>query len=205
LIIIGTLLGANVLLGSNFIGKTQADLERSVELQEKNALMEGKQKTDHSITLNYVVEGSPAQIFNLWTTVSEIKRFFGTDAFVDLRPGGSYEIYFLPRQDPNSDVNSTKGARLLDIKKDEKLAFEWTMPPFASELNTFPLPTWVEVTFQALNNNPNKTHVCLKHYGFKRGGKWDKAYEYFVRNWALILFRLDLLCATDFSGRKLKT
>lgn len=93
--------------------------------------MDGKQETDLSIILNFVVDGSPDHIFNLWTTVSEIKKFFGSDAVVDLKSGGSYEIYFLPRDEPNSNINSTKGARLSDIKKGEKLVFEWTMPPFA--------------------------------------------------------------------------
>ena len=194
-----TLFMMNVLVVSNYTGKARPSLESSLELQAKNTLMDGKQETDLSIILNFVVDGSPEKIFNLWTTVSEIKRFFGADAVVDLKLGGSYEIYFLPREDPKSNINSTKGARLLDIKKGEKLVFEWTMPPFASELNTKPLPTWVELTFQSIKNNPNKTHVSLKHSGFKRGGKWDKAYEYFVRNWSIILFRLDLLCASDFS------
>lgn len=189
----------NVLFGSKFIGKSLPPIEGSLEIQDKNNLMDGKQETDFSITLDFIIEASPEHIFNLWTTVSGIKRFFGTDAVLDLKSGGAYEIYFLPRNDPDSDMNSTKGARLLDIKKDEKLVFEWTMPPFASELNTKPLPTWVEVTFQALKTDPDKTHVRLKHCGFKRGGKWEKAYEFFVRNWALILYRLDLLCATDSS------
>jgi len=199
LIVMAILACVSFLSGFCFRGKTQAVNQRIPELHEKNALMEGKQKTDLSVNLNYVVEGSPERIFHLWTTVSETKRFFGTDAVIDLRPGGSYEIYFLPRDNPESDINSTKGARLLDMEKGKKLIFEWTMPPFACELNTKPLPTWVEVTFQSLKNHPGKTHVSLKHFGFKKGSLWEKAYEYFVRNWGLVLFRLDLLCANEFS------
>lgn len=173
-------------------------IEILAESQEKNMLMEGKQKTDLTISFDYVVDGSPQQIFNLWTTVSGIKKFFGVDAVVDLKVGGSYEIYFLPFSDPQSDPNSTKGAKLLGVEKDKKLVFEWKMPPFASELNINPLPTWVEVDFEALEKNPNKTHVSLKHYGFKRGEKWENVFEFFSRNWALILYRLDMLCANDF-------
>jgi len=157
--------------------------------------MEGKKKTDRSIVLNFVVDAASDEVFKLWTTVEGTKKFFGADAVITPRPGGAYEIYFLPRTEPRSDINSTKGAKLMWMKKGRELAFEWTMPPFASELNRKPLPTWVEVSFQSLANNPGKTHICVAHHGFKRGAKWDKAYEFFVRGWASILYRLDRLCS----------
>jgi len=185
--------------GPCLMGRTLDTQERTDAPNEGIDIMDGKHKTDLSINFNFIVEGSPDQIFRLWTTVSEMKKFFCTDAVVDLRQGGVYEIYFLSQDNPESDINSTKGARLLDIKKDEKLAFEWTMPPFAGEFNIIPLPTWVEITFQALKNNPKKTHISLTHYGFKSGSKWNEAYQFFVRNWSLILFRLDLFCASNFS------
>lgn len=158
-------------------------------------LMKGKQKTDRSIKLNIVVDATVETVFNLWTTVEGCRKFFGKDAIIDLKPGGKYEIYFLPRIDPKSDINSTKGAKLLWMKKNKKLAFEWAMPPFAREYNVNPLPTWVEVSFRPLKINSSKTCVHLEHHGFKRGGKWDHVYEFFIKGWSDILFRLDLLCA----------
>lgn len=157
--------------------------------------MEGKKKTDRSIVLNYVVDAPPEKVFKLWSTVEGTRKFFGADAVIDLKPGGVYEIYFLPRTDPKSDINSTKGAILMWMEKGKELAFEWTMPPFAGELNVKPLPTWVEVSFRPLKNNRDKTSIRVAHHGFKRGGKWDKCYEFFMRSWTRILYSLDLFCS----------
>lgn len=156
--------------------------------------LKAKKKTDRYIEMNIVVDASIEKVFELWTTVEGCRKFFGTDAVIDLNTG-TYEIYFLPRTNPKSNINSSMGANLLQIEKNKNLAFEWTMPPFAREFNVKPFPTWVEVTFNALKNNPDRTRLRLIHHGFKRGGKWDKAYEFFVRGWANILFRLDLLCS----------
>lgn len=158
-------------------------------------VMEGKKKTDRSVVLNYVVDAPPEKVFKLWSTVEGTRKFFGADAVIELKPGGAYEIYFFPRTNPKSDINSTKGAILMWMEKGKKLAFEWTMPPFAGELNVKPLPTWVEVSFRPLKNNRDKTSIRVAHHGFKRGGKWDKCYEFFVRSWARILYSLDLCCS----------
>ncbi|MCK4766096.1 MAG: SRPBCC domain-containing protein [Candidatus Aminicenantes bacterium] len=157
--------------------------------------MEGKTKTDRFIILNYVIDAPADKVFELWTTVDGTRKFFGKDAVIELKPGGKYEIYFLPRTDPMSIPNSTKGARLMWIKKGKELAFEWTAPPWAAALNKKPLPTWVVVNFRPLKNKPGKTHIILTHQGFKRAGSWDRTYEFFVRNWSGILFRLDLYFA----------
>lgn len=109
----------NLLPGSNFTWFNLAVFTSSFEPQEKNTLMEGKLKTNISIILDYVVDGTPDQIFNLWTEVSELKKFFCKDAVIGVKPGDLYEMYFLQRQVPRSDSNSTKGARLLEIKKDK--------------------------------------------------------------------------------------
>ncbi len=156
---------------------------------------EGRQKTDRSIVMKIVVDVSAEKAFELWSTVEGTRKFFGADAAIDLRPGGSYEIYFLPREEPQSELNSTKGAKLLGMEPNRNLVFEWTAPPFAAELNVEPLPTWVEVSFQSLSGQPGKTELHLVHHGFHRGGNWDVIFEFFVRGWASILYRFDLLCS----------
>jgi uncharacterized protein YndB with AHSA1/START domain len=160
-----------------------------------SALMKGKTMTDRSIVMMFVVDKSPSELFELWTTVEGARRFFGEDAQIELRRGGAYEIYFLPRDHPERDANSTKGAKLLWFKENRELAFEWTAPPFAGELNVRPLPTWVELHFEPLEHDAEKTQVRLAHHGFGRGENWDATYEFFVRGWASILYRLDLLCS----------
>jgi uncharacterized protein YndB with AHSA1/START domain len=157
--------------------------------------MKGKKMTDRSIVMMLVVDKSPEELFELWSTAQGTRRFFGEDANIDLRPGGAYEIFFLPRDNPKSDVNSTEGAKLLWVQENRELAFEWTAPPFAGELNTEPLPTWIEVSFAPLAGNTDKTELRLAHHGFGRGENWDRTYEFFVRGWASILYRLDLWCS----------
>ncbi len=156
---------------------------------------EGRHMTDRSIVMNVVVECSIDEVYELWSTVEGTKKFFGEDAVIDLRPGGEYEIYFLPREDPGSDANSSKGAKLLWLVPGQELAFEWTMPPFAAELNVDPLPTWITIRVEALPDRPDRSHVRIAHHGFQRGGAWDRVYEFFVNAWQSILFRLDRHCA----------
>ena len=179
-------LSAFVLLGS---------LQSVEEDQTNNPLMKGKKMTDRSIVMMLVVDKNPEELFELWSTAQGTRKFFGEEAQIELRPGGAYEIFFLPRDNPQSDVNSTKGAKLLWMKENRELAFEWTAPPFAGELNVDPLPTWIEVSFAPLAGNADKTELRLAHHGFGRGEKWDRTYEFFVRGWSSILYRLDLLCS----------
>jgi uncharacterized protein YndB with AHSA1/START domain len=173
------------------LGIRQSDEDGQLD----TTLMTGKKMTDRSIIMMSVVNKSPEKLFELWSTVEGTRRFFGEDAHIDLRQGGAYEIFFLPRDNPQSEMNSTKGAKLLWMKKNRELAFEWTAPPFAGELNVEPLPTWVEVRFEPLDGDSDKTKVRLAHHGFGRGENWDLTYEFFVRGWASILYRLDLLCS----------
>jgi uncharacterized protein YndB with AHSA1/START domain len=133
-----------------------------------NPLMKGKQVTDRSIVMRLIVEGTPEEIFELWSTVQGAQKFFGEDADIDLRPGAPCEIFFLPRDNPQSDVNSTMGAKLLWMHRNRDLAFEWKAPPFAGELNVEPLPTWVEVGFAPLTGNARKTEVRLAQTVIRR-------------------------------------
>ena len=82
------------------------------------------------------------------------------------------------------------------------LAFEWTSPPFAAELNVDPLPLWVEVRLTPLETDRSRTIVELANYGYGRGEQWDRVYEFFVRNWGEVLYRLDrVVVDPDFHPR----
>jgi uncharacterized protein YndB with AHSA1/START domain len=159
----------------------------------RESLMEGKEPTGRSIDLAVLVDGSPARLFELWTTRDGVNDFFGSDARIEPRLGGLYEIGFDLL--PNGERAGPRGTRILRFEPGEALAFEWTMPPFAEELNTRPLPTWVEVRFEELSSKPERTLVRVSHRGFGTGELWDRCYDYFQRNWFDILFRLKLHCA----------
>jgi uncharacterized protein YndB with AHSA1/START domain len=167
----GLMVGAAVLLAS--LANSSAAEDRS-----------------RGIVLNAVVEASPERVYALWTSREGANQFFGEDAYIEPRIGGLYEIYFLPRAHPDSDANSTKGHRLLGLTPGRGLSFEWSYPPFAAELKQNG-PTRVDVTFEPLAGQPQRTHVRLEHSGFGRGGAWDRLYEFFVGGWYDILFRLE--------------
>ena len=170
-------------------------------------LTAGKQKTDRSIFLEAVVAASPAEAFRLWTSAEGIGKFFAPDARIDAVTGGRYEILFAPAKDPEGNSHGTKGARILKLVPDKELAFEWitfagdellgrNAPPYAppSERDVRPFPTWVELSFDAVEGQPNQTHVRFAHYGFREGEKWEQSYHWFGRAWKGVLDQMVAYC-----------
>ena len=171
-------------------------------------LMEGKIDTGRTIHLEFVVNASRAEVFQLWTTEEGLKKFFAPRAHVDLRLGGAYEMIFAPDLDPEGENQGTKGARILRLEKDRALAFEWITfvyekhpsgfgPPVVSRevRDERPIPTWVEIDLRDVPGQPGATHLRLMHRGFRSGGPWDEALAYFWRQWGAILGRLGAVCS----------
>ena len=170
-------------------------------------LMAGKQKTDRTIVLEAVVDAPPAEVFRLWTSKEGGKKLFAPDARIDATSGGRYEIIFAPAKDPEGDSHGTKGARILKLVPGKEFAFEWitfagdellgrNAPPYAppAERNVRPLPTWVELTFDAVEGQPNRTLLRFAHYGFRDGEKWEQSYRWFGRAWKGVLDELVTYC-----------
>lgn len=170
---------------------------RAAEPTAPKDLMRGKVKTDRAIEFLVVVDGTSEEIFELWTTREGVSGFFGSDALIEARLGGLYEIRFGVR--PDGEIAGPRGNRIVGFEPSQALDFEWEMPQFAKQLNTRPLPTWVEVRFEPFTEEPPRTQVRVAHHGFRRGEGWDDSYEFFERNWFDILFRLKLHC-TYFAG-----
>jgi uncharacterized protein YndB with AHSA1/START domain len=177
------------------------------------SLMNGKLKTDRTILLDAIVAASPPAVFRLWTSGDGIKKFFAPDARIDASVGGRYQVIFAPAQDPEGDSHGTKGARILKLVPNKTLAFEWitfagdellgkNAPPYAppAERNVNPLPTWVELTFESIEGEPNKTHVWFAHYGFREGEKWERSYQWFAHAWKGVLNQLAAYCEDRKSG-----
>jgi uncharacterized protein YndB with AHSA1/START domain len=168
-------------------------------------LMAGKERTDRTIRYEVTVEASPDAVYRSWTTAEGVRLFFAPDARIDARPGGRYEILFAPDQDPQGLSHGTTGARVLDAQPGKALSFEWitfagdtrlgeNAPPMAApELrNARPLPTWVELSFSGAGEG--RTRVTFAHYGFRRGGPWDRSYAFFERAWKRVLDQLVAAC-----------
>jgi uncharacterized protein YndB with AHSA1/START domain len=170
------------------------------------SLMVGKVDTGRAIVLEATVDASPQEVFRLWTTPEEIPRFFAPKAVIEPRLGGRYEMIFDPENDPEGDDSGTKGARILRFEPARALSFEWTgftrtsnnpqgPPAWPEQRGRRPIQTWVDLRFDPVPGSPGKTMVRLVEYGFGSGGKWDTAFAYFWRNWALILGRLGAYCS----------
>lgn len=170
-------------------------------------LMEGKIKTHRTIFLEATIEASPAEVYRLWASADGVKKFFAPDARIDPTPGGRYQIIFFPSKDPEGNSHGTKGARVLRAVPEKEFAFEWISfagddllgdhaPPYAppAQRNTAPLPTWVELSFEPVNGQPNQTHLKFAHYGFREGALWGRSYQWFGRAWKGVLDQLAAYC-----------
>ena len=62
-----------------------------------------------------------------------------------------------------------------------------------------PYPVWVEVRFDAVDQH--RTRIRLESHGFRTGEKWDEAFRYFWKNWALVLGRVGALYANRIASR----
>lgn len=70
------------------------------------------------------------------------------------------------------------------------------MPPYAAPemRNVKPLPTWVELSFEVVDGQPNQTHLKFAHYGFGEGELWAQSYQWFGRAWKGVLDQLVAYC-----------
>lgn len=179
------------------------------------ALMEGKVKTDRTVNLDTMIDAAPAEVYRLWTSPEGIKKFFAPEARVEVKIGGRYQVIFAPAKDPEGESHGTKGARILDLVPNHKLVFEWiafagddllgkNAPPYVppAERNVTPLPTWVELSFEPVEGQPNQTHLKLAHYGFRDGAKWEQSYQWFNRAWKGVLDQLSEYCQKEKLSRR---
>lgn len=158
---------------------------------EHTGLVEGK-PIGRSIYFEVVIPASPKEVFRSWTTEAGANQFFGKTANIEPRVGGLYEIKFAGEL-PDGRAPGTRGTRILQIEEGKSLAFEWQAPFFADELNTTPLPTWVELTFKPHSGQEGATILRLEHHGFGTGDTWDRVLSFFETNWFEVLFSLRTL------------
>lgn len=148
------------------------------------------------ILVEAIVEAPPAEVFQLWTTPAGVQKFFAADARIDARTGGRYEIIFNPTADPEGARAGTKGAKILHYEPDRRLDFEWSVgvPDVSWDLRPMDFATHVELSLEPVPDDPGKTRVRLVHEGFRSGGSWDVAHQYFEKAWKIVLDRLAAYC-----------
>ena len=159
---------------------------------EKHTSLVNEKPKGRSIYFEVVIPASPKDVFSSWTTETGANQFFGKASTIEERVGGLYEIKFNGKL-PNGSAPGTTGTRILHFERNKALAFEWQAPIFADELNTTPLPTWVELTFNPHSGQHGWTVLRLEHHGFGQGETWDRVRTFFELNWFEVLFRLRTL------------
>lgn len=124
-----------------------------------------------------------AAVWTAWTTAAGLKAFLGTEASIELRSGGKYEIYFDPSQ-PTPDQGS-ESCTVLSFLPERMLSFTWNVPPKFPELRALGPTTFVVVEFSP--SDDNATEVRLTHLGWPEGPEWDGPLAYFDKAWDFVL------------------
>lgn len=121
--------------------------------------------------------------WNAWLSPGELTRWFAPKANIEPALGGAYELFFNPA-DPAHD--STIGCRITKLEPHAELAFTWKGPsPLAAVMNQDEERlTRVHITFQA---EGEQTRVTLLHTGWGEGPEWERAREWHVKAWEMML------------------
>lgn len=138
------------------------------------------------IETRVIVEASPERTWQAWVYAGEVTRWFSPAANVERHVGGAYELFFNPK-DPSTD--STIGCKILTYDEPSELAFTWKGPKeLAAVMNGDESKlTRVRVTFRPVDG---KTEVTVQHTGWGEGPEWEKARQWHVRAWEMVLTSL---------------
>jgi uncharacterized protein YndB with AHSA1/START domain/uncharacterized protein YciI len=142
------------------------------------------ESTERMIRKEVVVAAPVADVWRSWTTRAGIRSFFGRDAWVELRVGGAYEVYFVP--DAPAGSRGSEGCRVLAYVPEEMLAFSWSAPPSMPEMRS----EQTQVVVRLAPVGERSTRVSLVHLGWGQGAQGDKAYAYFEKAWSHVLGQL---------------
>jgi uncharacterized protein YndB with AHSA1/START domain/predicted enzyme related to lactoylglutathione lyase len=133
------------------------------------------------------VPAAPDEAYALWATSDGLARWWTEHTVVELRPGGKYEIHFMP--DERAGDRGGDWCRVLSFLPARMLSFTWNAPPM---LKTRPEHTWVVLTFDP---TPTGTSVELSHLGWPESGladeasDWPATYRYFEEAWTTVMDR----------------
>jgi uncharacterized protein YndB with AHSA1/START domain len=141
---------------------------------------------EKEVTLNAPV----ASVWKAWTTEEGAKVFFAPASRIEMRPGGAYEMYFVPSLPAGQQGG--EGNRVIDFQREKFLLITWNAPPKFGALRDE--RTFVLVTFDRVGDE--KTRVRLTHFGWREGAGWNDVYAYFDKAWDVVLGRLS---GVDFS------
>lgn len=140
--------------------------------------------TDRAIDLSVTVAAPRAAVWSALTAESELTKWFGRGAKVELRDGGPYEIYFLMENPPGT--RGGEGNTISSYLPGRLLAFTWNAPPSFGPLRDIR----THVLIQLSDDPAGGTCVQLTHYGWRAGDDWQKIQDYFAAAWPRVLANL---------------
>ncbi len=117
------------------------------------------------------------EVWQAWTTEAGTRTFFAPQSHIDLKPGGSYEMYF--NLDAPAGLRGGEGCVILAYEEPVMLSFTWNAPPEFPTIRAQRTHVMVTLTPIDLGN----TRVTLTHDGWGSGEDWQKARRYFLRAW----------------------
>jgi uncharacterized protein YndB with AHSA1/START domain len=139
---------------------------------------DGVERVDVSVR----VAADPDAAWRAWTDAATLRQWWGlTDAHIDLRIGGAYELTF-PGEDA-ARPRATTGCRILSYVPGRLVSFTWSSPEHPDSGREH---TWVVITFTESHRG---TEVALSHCGFQQGAEWDSLREYVRDEWPASLNR----------------
>lgn len=162
----------------------RASLDRPAALCFRTWLAAGDPVEERAIVLEEIVEAPVADAWKAWTTVEGLRTFLAPDARVDVRPGGRWEIVFLPDAPPGAQ--GSEGCKVLEVAERRRLVFEWNFPPGMPIRDE---KTRVTVEFHAFG--PGTCHVAFRQDGWKDGPDWDAGFAYFSDAWRVVMERFE--------------
>ena len=147
-----------------------------------------KSTSPRTIKKELILRASLSEVWEAWTSEEGAKTFFAPGAKIELRLGGSYEVYF--NLDGPEGQRGSEGCVILSYLPREMISFSWNAPPSIPTLRNKGEKTEVVLSLRVLRGG--RVKVSLSHLVARQGEDWDKYCDYFVPAWDTVMGRLAL-------------
>ena len=137
-----------------------------------------------TIDRDVVINAPVSEVWKMWTTEGGARAFFAPLAKIELRPGGAYEMYFNPGEQPG--LRGGEGNQGVAFEAERFLLVTWNAPPKFGALRD--VRTFVAIRFEPMG--AARTRIFFTHFGFREGAEWSAIHAYFERAWDAVFAQL---------------
>lgn len=168
---------------------------------------------DAPITAEIIVDASPEEVFDLWTSAEGVKQFWVADAIIESSVGGRYELMFDVPEDAAGPYDFMYQTKILAVECGLSLSFEfrkfrWDRDQRVrhddmrlllsgdvagtgiTEYEEF-RGSWVALRFDSVDGESGKTRVRIQHHGLRSDAGGAAARRYMQFHWLGVLRRLN--------------